>query len=137
MAVGQTRRGAARRHHRDRVFLPGLGGLRSTRVPCTRALRTWGRVLNGHQRHAFDFVIFNNLLQPFFVVLCGRAMVTGEDDNQDGRLLEIFEGIFLAIHARQLEVRGRRSQFESRKVLGLRGEDRRREKQDKDQGLRE
>ncbi len=64
---------------------------------------------DGHDGDALVVIVGVQPGDPALVGLGGRAMVAGEDDDQDLGLGEVRQGVSLAIDARQLEVGGGRT----------------------------
>jgi hypothetical protein len=66
---------------------------------------------NCNQGHALLAIIFVELHNPFFVCLGCRAVVASKNDDEQFRVGEIIQAIGLVIDARQIELRGRRTDF--------------------------
>ncbi len=59
--------------------------------------------INGDEGDVLGRVIGRDALDALFIILCGRAMIAREDDDQDFRVGEILERPVASIHARQVE----------------------------------
>ena len=76
---------------------------------------------DGDEGDALVLVVGVQLLDAVLVGLGRRAVVAGEDDDQHLGVGEVLQGVGLAVHARQGEVRGGVADGERFEPLGLGG----------------
>jgi len=83
---------------------------------------------DGNQRHPAILVVRRELPDASFIELRGRAMIAGENEDENFASGVVFEAMLLVVDALEAEIRSGRSDSEGRQRRALRGKGRRHKK---------